>query len=115
MSLLIQNKFRLGKKIGAGSFGDVYLGYTIAGEKVAIKFENQRTRFPQLRHEAKVYKCLQGGGAGFPRIKWFGQQDGYNILVMDILGPSLEDIFEKMGRYCTFTISAACVNSYSKN
>jgi serine/threonine protein kinase len=97
MAMLIKNKFRLGAKIGAGSFGDVYLGYTVSGEKVAIKFENQKTRFPQLRHEAKVYKCLQGG-AGIPRVKWFGEQEGYNILVIDLLGPSLEDIFEKMGR-----------------
>lgn len=31
--------------------------------------------------------------AGIPNIKWFGVEGDYNVLVMDLLGPSLEDLF----------------------
>ncbi|KAK1355002.1 hypothetical protein POM88_048258 [Heracleum sosnowskyi] len=50
-----------------------------------------------LSYESKVYKHLQGG-TGIPNIKWFGVQGDYNVLVMDMLGPSLEDLFNFCGR-----------------
>ena len=30
---------------------------------------------------------------GVPSIKWFGSEGEYNVLIMDILGPSLDDLF----------------------
>jgi len=35
---------------------------------------------------------------GIPRIKWFGVDGTENALVMDLLGPSLEDLFVYCGR-----------------
>jgi serine/threonine protein kinase len=69
------------------------------GKKVAIKVESGHSRCPQLKHEAKVYKHLSRGRAvGIPKVYWFGQQEGVNMLVMEMLGPSLETIFDKFGR-----------------
>lgn len=86
-------KYRLGKKIGSGSFGDVYLGISLVnGEEVAIKLENTKTHHPQLAYESKVYKIL-AGGVGIPYVRWFGVEGDYNVMVMDLLGPSLEDLF----------------------
>lgn len=37
-----------------------------------------------------------------PRVKWFGPHDrDYNVLVMELLGPSLEDLFNFCGRKFT--------------
>jgi casein kinase 1 len=36
--------------------------------------------------------------AGIPTIKWFGVEGDYNVLVMDLLGPSLEDMFNFCNR-----------------
>jgi len=36
--------------------------------------------------------------AGVPNIKWFGVEGDYNTLVMDLLGPSLEDLFNFCSR-----------------
>lgn len=36
------------------------------------------------------------GGVGIPNLHWCGSQGNYNILIMDLLGPSLEDLFN----YC---------------
>ncbi|KAL6984639.1 Casein kinase 1-like protein 2 [Sarracenia purpurea var. burkii] len=94
----VGNKFRLGRKIGSGSFGEIYLGTNIqTNEEVAIKLENVKTKHPQLLYESKLYRILQGG-TGIPNVRWFGMEGEYNVLVMDLLGPSLEDLFNFCSR-----------------
>jgi len=98
MELRVGNKYRLGRKIGSGSFGDIYLGTNIAtGDEVAIKLECIKTRHPQLHLESKFYKMMVGG-VGIPHIKWCGAEGDYNVMVMELLGPSLEDLFNFCGR-----------------
>ncbi|KAA6380283.1 MAG: putative Casein kinase I [Streblomastix strix] len=96
----IANTYRVEwqQKIGAGSFGDIYRGFIIdTDEEVAVKFERVRARQPQLYYETRLYRILQGG-PGIPNVKWFGVEGEYNIMVMDLLGPSLEDVFNTCGR-----------------
>ena len=88
LDLRVGGKYRLGKKIGSGSFGtpslavliqlslssvpvgDIYLGVNIiSGEEVAIKFESVKAKHPQLEYESKVYKTL-AGGVGVPFVRW---------------------------------------------
>ncbi|XP_078691899.1 casein kinase I-like isoform X1 [Branchiostoma floridae x Branchiostoma belcheri] len=98
MELRVGNKYRLGRKIGSGSFGDIYLGTNISnGEEVAIKLECVKTKHPQLHIESKFYKMMQGG-VGIPTIKWCGAEGDYNVMVMELLGPSLEDLFNFCSR-----------------
>uniref|UniRef100_A0A2P2MLJ8 non-specific serine/threonine protein kinase n=2 Tax=Rhizophora mucronata TaxID=61149 RepID=A0A2P2MLJ8_RHIMU len=59
--------------------------------------ENSKTKHPQLLYEAKLYNILQGG-SGIPGIKWSGVDAEDNVLVLDLLGPSLEDLFVYCGR-----------------
>ncbi|VDD82730.1 unnamed protein product [Mesocestoides corti] len=35
---------------------------------------------------------------GIPTLKWFGTEGDYNVMVMQLLGPSLEDLFNFCGR-----------------
>lgn len=91
MELRVGSKYRLGRKIGSGSFGDIYLGMVdvlyfsfcfspsasnacifcllgtdvSTGEEVGIKLECVKLKHPQLHIESKIYKILQGGGANF--------------------------------------------------
>ena len=86
VELRVGQKWRLGKKIGSGSFGDIYLGTnTETGQEVAIKLEVTKTRHPQLLYESKVYRLLRGG-AGIPNVKWYGVEGDYNVMVLDLLG-----------------------------
>lgn len=33
---------------------------------------------------------------GIPQLRWFGVEEEFNVMVIDLLGPSLEDLFN----YC---------------
>ncbi|XP_043830260.1 casein kinase I-like [Dromiciops gliroides] len=98
---IVGGKYKLIRKIGAGSFGDIYLAVNITNnEELAVKLESQKARHPQLLYESRLYKLLQGG-MGIPRTRWYGQEKEYNVLVMDLLGPSLEDLFNFCSRKFT--------------
>jgi len=92
MDLRVGGKFRLGRKLGSGSFGVVYIGTNAeSGEEVAIKLESVKSKHPQLLYESKLYKIL--AGVGVPDVHWYGVEGDYNAIVIDLLGPSLEDVF----------------------
>ncbi|KAJ3090417.1 serine/threonine protein kinase [Quaeritorhiza haematococci] len=69
----------------------------INGEEVALKLESIKAKHPQLEYEARVYKSL-AGGVGIPFVRYFGREGDYNCMVVDLLGPSLEDLFNFCGR-----------------
>ncbi|KAI7898162.1 kinase-like domain-containing protein [Cokeromyces recurvatus] len=85
--------YKVGKKLGEGSFGVLYEGLNLLNNRsVAIKFEPRKSDAPQLRDEYRTYKVL-AGLPGVPSAYYFGQEGLHNILVIDLLGPSLEDLF----------------------
>ncbi|KAJ3435258.1 casein kinase 1-like protein [Anaeramoeba flamelloides] len=105
MELRVARKYRLGRRIGSGSFGDIYLGTNIiTEEEIAIKLENIKTRHPQLQYESKLYTIL-AGGVGIPKVRWFGREGDYNVMIMDLLGPSFEDLLN----YCSRKFSLKSV------
>ncbi|PWZ46150.1 Casein kinase 1 [Zea mays] len=105
MEHVVGGKFKLGKKIGSGSFGELYLGVNMqSDEEVAVKLESVKSRHPQLHYESKLYMLLQGG-TGIPHLKWFGVEREYNVMVIDLLGPSMEDLFN----YCSRKFSLKTV------
>ena len=98
MELLVGGKYRLDRKIGSGSFGDIYSGTEQwTNNEVAIKLESIKSKHPQLFYECKLYKILEGG-LGVPRIYWYGVEGDYNVMVFELLGPSLEDLFSFCNR-----------------
>eukprot|EP00898_Chlorokybus_atmophyticus_P006841 jgi/Chlat1/7158/Chrsp57S06831 len=161
--LVCEGKWRIGRKIGSGSFGDVYLGVdTETGEEVAMKLESVTSRHLQLFFESCLYKvllqdedatghrvlcapsCLDstarvlymasamqctwqcfpasvehvlewtercvgwqrlthriwgnlGTTAHIPKRRWFEFGSHHNTLVIDLLGPTLEDYRKRCG------------------
>ena len=88
----------MGKKIGAGSFGEIYLGLDInTNKEVAVKFEQLNVRRPQVIEEAKFLKEFRDE-PGFPKFIWYGKEGDYHVMVFELLGPSLEDMFAYCGR-----------------
>lgn len=98
MGQTVGNKYVIGIKIGSGSFGTIHIGKNLqTNEDIAIKFESIRSRHPQLLYESKIYQMLQGG-VGIPNIHWFGVEGDMNLMVLDLMGSSLEDLFNTCGR-----------------
>ena len=60
---MVGNRFQIGRKLGSGSFGELYAAIDNAtGKDVALKLEPIRSAHPQLQYESRVYKALAGGG-----------------------------------------------------
>ncbi|KAK7018581.1 casein kinase [Favolaschia claudopus] len=92
-------KYRLEEEIAVGGCGQVFLGvHTIAGKEVAIKLEPAVAKHSPLKQESKIYKSLMGG-IGVPWVMWSGRQGDYNVMVIDLLGSSLEDLFKMCNRH----------------
>lgn len=93
---VINKTYRVGRKLGAGAFGDIYSGVNMhTNVKVAIKMERQNCASPQVLFEAGLYSEI-GSVRGIPKVHWAGPQGDYTTMILDVLGPSLDDLFH----YC---------------
>jgi len=93
--------YQIGRLLGSGNFGKIHLGRNNeTHEHVAIKLEQIPTRTPQLAYEYRFYKIL-GKHDGIPYVEFYGQTNSHNALVMELLGPSLEDLFDLCSRRFT--------------
>lgn len=73
-------------------------GYdTESGEEVAVKLEHCKVEPSLLDEEIRVYDQLQYH-PGFPAVLWEGQEETFRVMVLELLGPSLEDLFQYCGR-----------------
>lgn len=55
--------YKVGKKIGEGSFGVLYEGVNLLNKQtIAIKFEPRKSDAPQLRDEFRTYKIMRNTG-----------------------------------------------------
>jgi casein kinase I family protein HRR25 len=105
-SKLIFKKYKITSLLGKGSFGYVFKGINIINkENVAIKTEQWKIKGDLLESEAYFLYYLKG--FGIPEVKAFGVFGKYKVLVENLLGNSLEDIFNKS--HCTFTLKDICM------
>jgi serine/threonine protein kinase len=100
------SKFRTIKKLGEGSFGKVYKA-EYNNEYFALKFENRTKGQSLLENEATIMTYLKG--PNIPLIKSYGYSGDYNILVMQLMDKSLEDIFNKRKK---FSVKTTCMIGY---
>ena len=89
---LINNKYKIIEKLGAGCFGEIYKGENIrTKEHVAIKVEPIANNLKLLKNESVVYQYLVGT-TGVPNVKWFGKDDVNYYMVLNLLGDSLQTL-----------------------
>ena len=101
-TLTLGNKYLLfkQKKIGSGAFGEVYLGQNKQNNQlIAIKIEKlKNNQNPQLKYETSLIRYLQGS-EGIPQYYYSIKLNDFYFLIMELLGPNLENILNQMNRH----------------
>lgn len=96
---IIANKYKLIKQIGNGSFGSIYKAVNIrTNENVAIKIELIADDLKLLKHESNIYRILSDVD-GVPKIKWYGKDNLYYYMVIDLFGDSLQELLNKLKKF----------------
>jgi predicted Ser/Thr protein kinase len=100
--------YKTERKLGKGGFGQVFVGRRVSGGsdrigadaiEVALKFEHRNSKGCNFGppYEWQVYNTLNGC-YGVPAVHHKGRQGDFYILVMDMLGPSLWDVWNSSGQ-----------------
>ena len=71
-----------------------------------------KCKTPQLQEEAKILNNLRVEGyyyvyiwsrinfnwQGFPKLQWYGIEAGFRIMIIELLGPNIEEIFSMLNK-----------------
>ncbi|CAD8135853.1 unnamed protein product [Paramecium octaurelia] len=103
--LEINNQFVTQKKISQGSFGIVFLGIDQKnGNQVAIKVEKpENEHLHSLDKEVEILSRLTNI-KGVPQILYYGWEDSYNVIVMELLQKDLASILKQRKKMCLKSI-----------
>ena len=100
------SKYKTVKKLGEGSFGSVYKA-VYDGEYYALKMEDISQDYDLLENEATIVNYLQG--PNIPKFKSYAKDKGYNILIMELLDTSLDNLLMK---YRKFSVKTTAMLGY---
>ena len=90
---LFFNKYLITKLLCETLNSEIYKGININNnENVAMKFEKRASGFNLLESEAYFLITLKG--FGIPKIITYGKSGKYNILIEELLGPSIKFLWE---------------------
>jgi len=93
LSKVIFGKYEIIKKIGHSSYSSVFLGKFINKKiYVAVKVQDKNACISELEKEAYYQYLLKG--FGIPKVLSYGQNKHYNVLVMTLLGKSIDQLFK---------------------
>ena len=100
------NKYKLVEKLGEGTFGMIFKCESSDG-LCAFKFEKKRPgRRALLKLESDIMILLKG--PGIPRIISYIEEGDYNIMIMELLGKSLEGLL-KSSPEKKFSLKTVCL------
>ena len=87
-------------------------------ERYAVKLEKIDQRHQQLFSETRIYCWLHSDSGclaqAIPNVVYYGSEGDFNVMVMDLLGPSLEDLFHKCGKKFSLKTVLMCADQMIK-
>ena len=93
--------------IGEGSFGKCFKGINMENnEEVCFKIEKKSNQKSFLKIESHVLETLKGG-KGIPDFYLYGYSENFNILIIELLDKTIEDLFEKNNK--KFSLRTTCI------
>ncbi|PKY06258.1 kinase-like protein [Aspergillus campestris IBT 28561] len=99
IELVVGGRFRLLEYVAGGSFGEVFMATDLqTSNTVAVKLEPKIDGLEPspLALELDIYRRLSGG-LGMPKMYWYGEEGDYRVMAVELLGPTLQDLFIYVG------------------
>ena len=107
--MLINDRYKLQKRIGSGAFGLIFSAKNVnTDEIVAIKLE-PTAQVDTLTHEAAVLMKLSGI-PGIPNLRYYGVPDHNRYMAIDLLGKSLQTVSSEYKK----SVPVGIVGMYAK-
>jgi hypothetical protein len=98
LETLYRDKYRINVLISTFTFKGIKITLSKEGkegkdsEEVTIKFKSINHENPRLEHKARVYETLTSS-LGILFVYYFRTFESYKYIVIDLLGLSLEDLY----------------------
>ena len=105
---IIFNKYQIKKLIASSHFGWLYEGINIKNkEPVAMKFERKSSKYKLLESEAYILFILKG--FGIPKLITYGKSGLFNVLIEELLGLSIYDIWNNKKNNPKYKLKDVCM------
>ena len=100
---IVGKNYKVIEKLGSGAFGEIWKAINIKSKKeYAVKFEEISNKHQQLYSECRIYLWFHSEATvlaqAIPQVVYYGVEGKKNMMIMDLLGPSLEDLFSKCNK-----------------
>lgn len=100
---IIAKNYRILKKLGKGAFGEIWKAVnTKTQQEYAVKFEDINTKHQQLYQECRIYLWFHTHSTvlaqAIPQVVYYGIEKDKSVMIMDLLGPSLEKLLQKCNK-----------------
>lgn len=114
MEVRVGGRYRLLEKINRGKGSEIWKAVDVANKKhFAVKLLKNRKKGAGVEREAKIYELLRNL-EGFANVYWHGFEDKDIVLVLDLLGPSLEDLIIKQQKFSIQTVCSLAIDIIEK-
>jgi serine/threonine protein kinase len=100
---VIAKNYKIKSKLGKGAFGEIWKAVHLkTNQEVAVKVEEINQRHQQLYAECKIYLWFHSDttvlAQAIPQVLYYGVEGNHNVMVMDLLGKSLESLLTICGK-----------------
>ena len=97
---IVAKNYKIIKKLGSGAFGEIWKASNVkTNQEFAIKFEEINSKHQQLYAECRIYLWFHSDSTvlaqAIPQVVYYGIEGNKSIMIMDLLGSSLEDLLTK--------------------
>lgn len=107
---IVAKNYKITKKLGNGAFGEIWKATNLKSkQEFAIKFEDINSKHQQLYAECRIYLWFHSHSTvlaqAIPQVVYYGIEGNKSIMIMDLLGLSLEKLLQKCsGKFSIKTV-----------
>lgn len=117
--MIVAKNYQITKKLGNGAFGEIWKATNLKSkQEYAIKFEEINSKHQQLYAECRIYLWFHSDSTvlaqAIPQVVYYGIESNKSIMIMDLLGLSLEDLFKKCNNKFSLKTVLMCADQMLK-